>query len=201
MTNCERFTELLSDYAENTLTSAAKRELNVHLQQCTECRSAAERVDNLRRNLHRLSPLQASPDFETILRTRIKMERRAHAAPLWDWRYTAPRRVATYSAAGALAVVCMFYLWQRFSTTGLPPASASVAVSQLQPVPNSDLSAVIPAKISYALDQVAPQLWPNLGSKKRSAEPVAPANDSSRTGAPPPRPAAVMPVSSHPMTF
>lgn len=200
MTNCERFTEQLSDYAENGLTSAEKRELDVHLQQCVECRSAAEGINNLRRNLHRLSPQQTSPDFEMILRTRIKMQRRAHAVPLWDWPYTAPRRVATYSAAGVLAVVCMFYLWQRLSPTALPPASSSVTVSQLQVAPNGDLSAVSPTKIFYTLDQVTPLLWPNLDSKRRS-EPVAVARDSSRAGTPS-RPAATRPVSTQqPMIF
>jgi anti-sigma factor RsiW len=201
MKNCERFTELLSDYAENGLASAEKRELDVHLQQCSECRSAADGVVNLRYTLHDLPGLKASPDFETILRTRIKMERRAHAAPIWNLRHLAPRPVATLSAVAVVAVGCMIYLWPRFSRASLRPVSPTIAVSQMQAVPNGVLSSVSPAKILYTLDQVTPQLWPNFGALRKSPEPggASPGPDSLRTDLPP-RPAATA-VANQPITF
>jgi len=202
MKNCERFTDLLSDYAENELASAEKRELDVHLQQCSECRSAADGVVNLRYSLRQLSALKTSPDFETILRTRMKMERRAHAAPMWNFRHLAPRRVATLSAA-VVAIGCMIYLWPRFSRASFQPASPTIAVSQmLRPggVPNGVLSSVSPAKILYTLDQVTPQLWPNFGALRKSPESGAsPLPDSLRTDLPP-RPATT-PVAHQPITF
>jgi anti-sigma factor RsiW len=200
MKNCERFTELLSDYAENALPSAEKRELDVHLQQCSECRSAAEGVVNLRRNLHRLAALQTTPDFETILRARIKMERRAQNAPIWNLRYIAPRRLATYSAAAVVAVGSMFYLWQRLSAGALPPSSSTIAVSQMLRPSGAPNASVSPAKILYTLDQVTPQLWPNFGAARKNAERVSSmATDSSKTE-PASRPAAT-PVSHQPITF
>jgi anti-sigma factor RsiW len=200
MKNCERFTELLSDYAENMLAPAEKRELDVHLQQCSECRSAAEGVVHLRRSLHRLSALQTTPDFETILRTRIKMERRAQSAPIWNFRYVAPRRLATYSAAAVVVIGCLFYVWQRLSASALPPSTATIAVSQMQLAPNAALSSGSPAKILYTLDQVTPQLWPNFGATRKNSERgAAMTSDSSRTG-PASRPAAT-PVSHQPITF
>jgi hypothetical protein len=200
MKNCERFTELFSDYAENTLASAEKRELDVHLQQCSDCRSAANGVVNLRRNLHRLSAIQTSQDFETILRTRIKLDRRTHIAPIWSMRNAAPRRLATYSAAAVVVIACVFYLWQRLSANALPPSSSTIAVSQMQLAPNSALPSVSPTKILYTLDQVTPQLWPNFGATRKSPERASSTpTDSLRTG-PPPRPAA-LPVSHQPITF
>ncbi len=200
MKNCERFTELLSDYAENTLASAEKRELDVHLEQCSECRSAADGVVSLRRNFRRLSTIQASPDFETILRTRIKLDRRAQIAPIWNLRYLAPQRLAAYSAAAVVVMSCVFYFWQRQPARALPSASSTIAVSQMQLAPNSILPSVSPAKILYTLDQVTPQLWPNFGALRKSPERVSSTpNDSSRTGSAS-RPAAT-PVSHQPITF
>jgi hypothetical protein len=200
MKNCERFTELFSDYAENTLASAEKRELDVHLEQCSECRSAAEGVVSLRRHFRRLSTIQASPDFETILRARIKLDRRAQAAPIWNLRYLAPQRLAAYSAAAVVVMICLFYLWQRQPARALPSASSTIAVSQMQLAPNSVLPSVSPAKILYTLDQVTPQLWPNFGAPRKSPERVpSTPTDSSRTGSVS-RPAAT-PVSHQPITF
>jgi len=198
MKNCERFTQLLSDHAENSLASAEKRELDVHLEQCSVCRSAVDGVVNLRRNLRRLPAIHASSDFDTILRTRIKLDRRAHFAPIWNMRYVAPRRLATYSVAAVVVFGCVFYFWQRPSAKALPPASA-IAVTQMQLAPNGVLTQVSPAKILYTLDQVTPQLWPNFGATRKGSEPASSPADSSRTG-PAPRPAAT-PVSHQPITF
>ncbi len=201
MKSCERFSELLSDFAENSLASVEKSELAAHLKECAECRSAANGVVNLRRNLSRLPALQTPPDFETILRTRIKLDRRANVAPLWNMRYAGARRVVTYSATAALVVVCVFYLWQRLSSDSLPASPPGLDVSQMQIAPNQVLPSVSPAKVLYTLDKVTPQLWPNLGLRRKGAGlPSASASkDSVRTGATA-RP-AVTPVSHQPIIF
>lgn len=201
MKNCERFTDLLSDYAENGLASAEKRELDVHLQQCSECRSAADGVVNLRYSLRQMPGLKTSPDFETILRTRIKMERRTHAAPMWNWRYLAPRQVATLSVTAVAAFSCLFYLWPRFFRASLPPASPAIAVSQMQTVPNGVLSSVSPAKILYTLDQVTPQLWPNFGAARPEAGRAGSTAPESLRTALPRRSGATTPVANQPITF
>jgi hypothetical protein len=201
MKSCERFSGLLSDYAENTLAPAEKREFAAHLKECAECRSAAEGVFNLRQSLRRLPALQTSPDFETILRTRIKLDRRANVAPIWNMRYAGPRRLVTYSAAAALAVVCVFYLWQRLSADSLPASPSSLTISQMQIAPNQALPSVSPAKILYTLDKVTPQLWPNLGiSRKGTGQPSSLASKDSVQAIPPAR-SEVTPVSHQAITF
>jgi anti-sigma factor RsiW len=199
MNSCERFFELLSDYAENSLASVEKRELDVHLKQCSECRTAAEGMTNLRRNLSRLSTIHASPDFETILRTRIKLDRRVNVLPLWNMRYAGPRRLATYSAAAVIAVAGVFYLGQRLSAKAIPPASA-ITVSQMQLAPNQVLPSVSPAKILYTLDKVTPQLWPNLGATHKPRERSAlPPTDSLQANQP--TRTEITPVSHKTVTF
>lgn len=200
MKSCERFSALLSDYAENAMAPVEKSDIAAHLNECVECRSAVEGVVNLRRSLRRLPAVQASPDFETILRTRIKLDRRA-SAPIWGLRYASPRRLATYSAAFALAVLCVFYLWRRLPADSLPGSPSSLNVSQMQVAPNQTLPSVSPTKILFTLDKITPQLWPNLGMARQDTgrSTVQASKDSVRTGS-----AArteVTPVSHRPIIF
>jgi hypothetical protein len=199
MKNCERFVGLLSDYADNAMAPAEKSEFAAHLKECAECRSAAEGVVNLRRSLSRLPALQTSQDFETILRARIKLDRRAHVAPIWSMRYAGSRRFVSYSAAAALVVICVFYLWQRLSADSLPATPSSLTVSQMQIAPNQVLPSVSPAKILYTLDKVTPQLWPNLGVTS-AARPSSPVSKDSVQAKSPARTEAT-PVSHQPITF
>jgi len=181
MKNCERFTELFSDYAEDGLPPAEKRELDVHLQQCSECRSAVTGVVNLRASLRQMPGLTTSPDFETILRTRIKMARRSHPMPMWNRGHLDPRRVVTLATAVAV-VGCFLYLWPRLSDASFQPVSPAIAVSQLQATPNGVLSSVTPATIMYTLDRVTPQLLSTFGAAGRSPKRAASTPlDSSRT--------------------
>jgi hypothetical protein len=201
MKNCERFVGLLSDYADSTMAPVEKSEFAAHLKECAECRSAAEGVVNLRQNLRRLPALQTSQDFETILRARIKLDRRTHVAPIWNMRYASSRRLATYSATAALAVVCVFYLWQRLSADSLPGSPSSLTVSQMQIAPNQALPSISPAKILYTLDKVTPQLWPNLGiTRKGALRPSSPVSKDSVQATPPAR-TEVTPVSHQAITF
>jgi hypothetical protein len=156
-------------------------------------------MTNLRRNLGRLSAIQASPDFETILRTRIKLDRRANVLPMWNMGYAAPRRLATYSTAAVIAIAGVFYLGQRFSTKAIPPGS-TITVSQMQLAPNQAMPSVSPAKILYTLDKVTPQLWPNLGATHKATERSAPPPTDSLRANPTTR-AEVTPVSHRTITF
>lgn len=199
MKNCERFTELFSDYAEDGLSSAEKRELDVHLQQCSECRSAATGVANLRASLRQMPGLTTSPDFETILRTRMMMERRTYRAPIWNSGSFAGRGFAALATAVA-AFGCLFYLWPRHSGSAFQPVSPTIAVSQLQATPNGVLSSVTSAKIKYTLDQITPQLLSTFGGAGRSFKRDASTpQDSLQTDASSQPPATA--VSLQPYTF
>jgi hypothetical protein len=116
-------------------------------------------------------------------------------------RYAGPRRLITYSAAAALTVVCVFYLWQRLSADSLPGSPSSLTVSQMQIAPNQVLPSVSPAKILYTLDKVTPQLWPNLGiTRKGAARPASPVSKDSVQAQLPARTEAT-PVSHQAITF
>jgi anti-sigma factor RsiW len=198
MKTCERFTELLSDFAENNLASEKKHELEAHLSQCAKCHSAAERIVSLRRNLHQMSPLHTSQDFETILRTRIKLDRRVTPMPFLGVQHGGSIRIAAYSTAVILLLAGAGYLWQIQTSKSL--ASSPLAPTQII-APNSTTPSVASAKILYTLDKVTPQLWPNLGAARKGsnlATSSAP-TDSARASAMR-RPEAT-PVSHQTVTF
>jgi hypothetical protein len=203
MKSCERYSELLSDYIENSLESDKKMELEAHLEQCSECRFAAGGVVNLRRTLHELPAFRTSPDFETILRARIKLDRRTSMMPLWGAGYGGSMRTAAYAAAVVLLAVSVFYLWQRQTTKSIasPPSAIAVFPTQMQSIPNKTPPPVASAKILYTLDKVTPQLWPNLGvTRKGSDQSAFSESTDSLQANPKPLPGA-MPVSHQTITF
>lgn len=170
MKTCERYSELFSDYAENTLASEQKHELEAHLHQCAECRSAAGGVTNLRRAFRDLSALHTSPDFETILRTRIKLDRRHKAMPVLDAGYGGAIGFAAISVAVIILFVGGFYLLQYQATKAVVPSPSTVAGSPPQALPNKTLSSLSSAKIYYAFDKITPQLQPNWGVTRKNPE-------------------------------
>jgi len=76
MDSCQRFKEMLSDYIEGSLDQQNKRAMEQHLRNCLQCTQKVRQLKSLIHNLQALPKVQVSPDFETILRARISMERR-----------------------------------------------------------------------------------------------------------------------------
>ena len=74
MDNCKKFKELLSDYIEGGLDPQTKLLLEQHLKECLNCSKVITRLKTLHRTLKELPKLAVSSDFETVLRTRIRVE-------------------------------------------------------------------------------------------------------------------------------
>jgi hypothetical protein len=202
MKSCERYSELLSDYAERTLMSEEKKELEAHLQQCPDCHSAAHRIANLRRTLHQLPTVHATPDFETILRARIKLDRRTSSVPLWRVSSGALTRLTAYSfAAIFLIAVAFIYLGQRQTKLSVPSSSPTITVSQSPKASNNTLSSFSTTQFLFTLDKITPQrlfdLSPPANASPQPIDSVSP--DSSSTN-PSSRPATT-PVTYQPISF
>lgn len=74
MDSCKKFKELLSDYIEGGLDPQSKLLMEQHLKECLNCSKVITRLKTLNRTLKELPNLAVSQDFETILRTRIRVE-------------------------------------------------------------------------------------------------------------------------------
>lgn len=175
MNTCECFTESFSDYVDNTVLPEHKQRLDEHLSECPSCRTTVHRLQNLRMRMHALPRLKASPDFETILRTRIMLERKkTHILPQFARRMRTSR-AAVYAFAG-LAFLWLLGTIMRDAqkAEGMTKREVPYVSSFYQPVPDSPLQT---AKISYPLDQILPA---NLRKPRhdRAARPQAAVSDS-----------------------
>ncbi|MFZ5516860.1 MAG: anti-sigma factor family protein [Candidatus Zhuqueibacterota bacterium] len=74
MESCKKFKALLSDYIEGGLDQHTKLLMEQHLNDCLNCSKTIARLKSLHRSLSELPRLKVSSDFETVLRTRIRVE-------------------------------------------------------------------------------------------------------------------------------
>ncbi len=178
MNTCERFSELFSDYIENFLPASSKQQLESHLSACAECHSTVARLDDLRGHLKRLKPMQASDDFEAVLRARIKLDQRARRSPVSVRRRTRPMRMASYSAIAAVIVISFVYLLWRNQTDiqAATPASSFEPVAARAALNPASLS----AKILYPLDRIILTQSPSPPSISPSTPSAGTGPDSSR---------------------
>lgn len=74
MKKCERFRQHFSDYIDGLLDSTIRLELENHLENCPRCLKVIQRMKNVSQKLKHLPGLKTSPDFDMVLRTRIRVE-------------------------------------------------------------------------------------------------------------------------------
>jgi anti-sigma factor RsiW len=131
MNSCQKLSELFSEYVERSLHEEVRQEVELHLKACPPCQETIERLGRLRRNLKSLSVVKVSPDFETVLRTRMRLERHR----LRPWTFSMPLFPARAMAYGLLFVGVigggMFYL--RYTSQNSPAAMQVSSTSIQQP--------------------------------------------------------------------
>ena len=105
MNTCESFSASLSDYVENNVHADQRKFLDLHLAHCPSCHAAVDRLQTLRTHLHSLPRLKTSPDFDTMLRTRLMFERKkTHVLPFFQAFARMPR-AASYALASIIIVL------------------------------------------------------------------------------------------------
>ena len=105
----ERFRNLLSDYLEGSLAPADLRELELHLEGCRDCSSAAAALRETLSELRAFPRLEVPPHFTSRVLARTSMRDRSPAPweALWSW-IAIPR--LTPAAAAALLVLPLILL-------------------------------------------------------------------------------------------
>lgn len=107
MESCERFESLIFDNVDGVVQGTQKKALVDHLNQCPACLSLSEDLKAAKLQLNSLKRLRTSQDFETVLRTRISMERSLSRRGAFQW----PMKIPAYVAAGALVVVALLVVF------------------------------------------------------------------------------------------
>lgn len=108
MSLCKRFEDEIFDYVDGLLFGPRKKELERHFEECSPCSRAFKEIKRVRNRLRELRSLRTSADFETVLRSRISLERSLRRGALNNW----PIRIPLYAAAGALIVIATLFVLQ-----------------------------------------------------------------------------------------
>lgn len=105
----------MSDYIEGSLDPQSKQEMAHHFKECLRCSSTVEEMRSLIQELKALPQLTVSPDFETILRARIRLEnglaRRQHERFFASWKFRAP----AYAAAVVLITLAVLTILSQLN--------------------------------------------------------------------------------------
>ncbi len=156
MNTCESFSESFSDYVENTVHTEQRQSLDTHLSQCPSCHAAVDRLQNLRSRMRALPRLKTSPDFDTMLRTRLMLERKRAARFHFFPEFARIPRSLAYALAG----VAVFLLVGVFARNGQSShafaprlGNEELRISSVT-TPASNTSHPLP-KV-YALDKISP---------------------------------------------
>jgi hypothetical protein len=155
MPECKSFQEKMFDYVDGLLPTGARKDVVRHLEECLDCSEIYEGVTKVRWQLRNLNSIKVSPDFETVLRTRISMERSLSRRSFLN----RPIRIPVYAATGALAFLAAFFIL-NLSDKQLNNNSAPLNVSSS--VPSSQFSTnqtklshqSTPQKINYPMDRL-----------------------------------------------
>lgn len=185
MNTCERFSELFSDYVENFLPASSKQQLETHLSACADCHDTVARLDDLRGHLKSLKPIEASDDFEAVLRARIKLDQRTRRSSVAAMQRTRPVRMASYSVIAVIIMTSFGYLLWRNQTDIQAATPASTFQLQTPVTVTASLApnpASFSAKILYPLDRITPaqlstrsrmsSLAPHTGAKPDTSQPA-----------------------------
>ena len=103
MTACNGMEEQVFEYIDGLLSIESRNRVDRHLESCTKCKHIFDDAKQLKEQLRNLTGLSTSQDFDMVLRTRIKMEKRLNTG-----LFTRPVRVPMYAAAVAIIIIAVF---------------------------------------------------------------------------------------------
>lgn len=155
MPECKSFEEKIFDYVDGLLPTEARKDVVRHLEECLDCSEIYEGVTKVRWQLRNLNSIKVSPDFETVLRTRISMERSLSRRSFLN----RPIRIPVYAATGALAFLAAFFilnLSDKQLNNNSAPLNVSSSVSSSQFSTNQTKLSLqrTPQKINYPMDRL-----------------------------------------------
>ncbi len=113
MTNWEQLEQSICDYVDGLLSAEARKEVEQRLDQDADAKELYTQLKALRNGLRSLPAIKTSPDFDTVLRTRIQMEKSFSRGGFLSGNV----RIPAFVAVGAVVVVAVL-LWGTISGPG-----------------------------------------------------------------------------------
>ncbi len=76
MINCHKCEDQISAYLENELHGERKAEIEQHIKSCLKCAKKTQQVNLVKNTLNKLTAISVLPDFDTLLRAQVMLEKR-----------------------------------------------------------------------------------------------------------------------------
>lgn len=149
MTNCNQFKEAILDYVDGLMTPEQKKMVTKHLDECSHCRDFYDETKHLRSQLKQLKPIRISSDFETVLRTRISMEKSLSRRGIATW----PVKLPLYVAAGALIFMAALLFYNNILINGQSANTLSFYSTTLAGDKSDDQIPNVSQKV-YTMDKI-----------------------------------------------
>lgn len=132
--NCYRFSELLSDYFENSLSIKDRKEADSHIKNCESCRALLSDVKGLVMASHDMKMVVCPANFDSRLKKRInEMSKRKKTDPSRPlMKFLKP----VSAAAALLLLLSAAYISFDAYNPDLNPASRPAAAGTNEPAPD-----------------------------------------------------------------
>lgn len=161
MGDCEQFVKRLSNYADREMEHDELERWDMHLSSCTKCSSLLKSTQNLGEEMRKLAQVKVSPDFNAVLRARIRMEQHQRVWPRFITEPLWGSRIPAFGAAAILVFAVSFVLFSQIrpdkinshKTIVLTPISRS-QTHDVQNVRDVDETSTSRSHVNYVLEQV-----------------------------------------------
>jgi Putative zinc-finger len=161
--DCKKAQRLLDDLTEGRLSETVARQLQRHVEECTDCRVASQRAARLQQLLGLKRYEQPSPvyfnNFLGEFHQRLEAETAPHVSP-WDRIINnlaiEPVRTWRYGFSGAMGMaLAVVLIWRGFNSPDVNPPSDADLASASNPV-HVLASSTLPASHSTPRSITAP---------------------------------------------
>ena len=162
MNFCHQCDELISEYIEDELDYKRKLFIEKHLINCQPRSSTVKNISALRKKLKSLPVVAVSADFDTILRDRIRLERKKERQKKQNLFFSWKLRIPAYGISLALIVFIVTMVFSKISNknTYFPQAATNAEwkngrINQQNTLPSNNVIFYSPDR-AFAID-VIPQ--------------------------------------------
>ena len=150
---CKGFEEKIFDYVDDLVPTQKRKEIENHLNDCSPCSEAFKQTESLRHQLRSLPTHQTSEDFQTVLRTRIRLERSISRQGI----LSRPIRIPVYAAAGIVLAIAAFFMLKVNTDNNQPiqPGNPQlVSPFNIQGSVTSSNARRVPNPVNFPMDWV-----------------------------------------------
>jgi predicted anti-sigma-YlaC factor YlaD len=140
--NCHTYETAIGDYVDGVIDPDAANSLDAHLAACAECRALADDLRAIRAAARRLERHEPPARAWQRIATAVEDDRRRRSVGWRSWRPIAAAAAVLLTLTGAWLVL----------DTAEPPASAPIAQSPAQPLPEEPDSQDTNAQLQLAID-------------------------------------------------